>query len=350
MHATQEQDSVETQYGALVEHVALLEGGGRSIVVGSGDRPVAMLNGLVTNDLARLESKRAVYALALTPKGRPIAEMRIVPAGALWLDTPAACLDLLLAHLARYVPPRFAKFEHAVDVGRLSLVGPRAGEALDAALDVLGWTCTGGDATTPVEPLEVAALTGMTSGSTAFVVRREAIEGPGFDLYFPLENLPTARKALVAAVRSEGGTVAGHAAYEIWRVERGIPVFGFDFGPDNLPQETGLDERAISYEKGCYTGQEVVARIHYRGHVNRLLRGLSLSSNSLAARASLEPGASLYRDDRSVGDITTAVHSPRFGAIAIGYVRREIEPSEWLGLEPGEENRVQVHALPFTNT
>jgi folate-binding protein YgfZ len=361
MQATRESESIASQYTALVESVALAESEERAIIAGSGQRPAAMLSGLVTNDLAPLDAGRAVYALALTPKARPIADMRIVPADTLWLDTPAACVGQLLEHLAKYVPPRFASFDRSSDVARLSLVGPSAGEAVHLALRALGWARAEEGPASPLEPLEVVRWTDETSGSTVFVVGREKIEGPGQDLYIPRSILPPAQEALEKAVRRAGGTVASAAACDIWRVERGVPAFGLDFGPDNLPQETGLEDRAISYEKGCYTGQEVVARIHYRGHVNRRLCGLSLTSHSTlaeatpaampdAAGAPLEFGAGLYRGDRSVGRITTSVRSPRFGPIALGYVRHEIEPGESLSLEPDGNARVRVHALPFTST
>ncbi|MGH7540660.1 MAG: YgfZ/GcvT domain-containing protein, partial [Gemmatimonadota bacterium] len=145
-------------------------------------------------------------------------------------------------------------------------------------------------------------------------------------------------------VEAEGGRPAGGEAFEILRVERGLPAYGREITEGNLLQETGQTERAVDFRKGCYTGQEVVARIHYRGHVNRLLRGLRSGDPG----SSLDPGASLFRGDREVGDVRTAVRSPRQGSIALAYVRREVEPGERLALGPGGPPAVEVVELPFT--
>lgn len=344
-------------YDALIEAVALLDETDRRIVRVRGDHARRMVNGLVSNHLDPLDRGRAVYSFVLTPKGRPVAELRILPAGdELWLDTPPACLDGLLAHLGRYMPPLYARFEVHPRVCRLALVGPTSTAALRRAADVCGWDRE----IDPegLEPLEVRPLQGGAA-ELPMLVRRESLEGPGFDLYLDVERLDSARRILTEAAAAEGGRAVARATWEILRVERGVPVYGAEIDMNVLPQETGQEARAISFEKGCYTGQEVVARIHYRGKVNRLLRGVRFVNAGTEALP--PPGAELLREGRGVGRVTTAVRSPRFGPIALAYVRREVEPGEPLvvahGAEPvtsdekearAGELQAEVVALPFT--
>ncbi len=128
---------------------------------------------------------------------------------------------------------------------------------------------------------------------------------------------------------------------DVLRVEAGLPACGQDMDESNLAQETGLGD-AISHDKGCYLGQEVVARIHFRGHVNRILRGLEFDGR----RA--DPGAALRDGDREVGRVTSSVSSPDLGPIGLGYVRREIEPGARLGWSVDDvEGEAIVRALPF---
>lgn len=362
-------------YGALVEAAALLDETDRRVVRVRGPQARRMVNGLVSNHLDPLNHGRAVYSFVLTPKGRPVAELRILPAGdELWMDTPRECLEALLSHLGRYLPPIYARFELHPRARRLAVVGPKSAAALARAADELGWESE----LDPegLEPLELRGPHG--EAELPFLVRREPLEGPGFDVYLDVEDVEPAGRVLTEAAVAEGGGASGRAAWEILRVERGVPVYGAEIDLDVLPQETGQEGRAINFEKGCYTGQEVVARIHYRGKVNRLLRGLRFRALETAAESSgatpgtsealpdaSEPlpsaGTELHREGRAVGRVTTAVRSPRHGPIALAYVRREVEPGERLTVAedgtaeggrgsaaPGRWS-AEVVALPFTS-
>lgn len=325
-------------YTALYEAAALLEPE-RSLFRVSGARAARMLDGLLTADVAPLDGRRAVYGFVLTPKGRIVAELRaFLRDGEIVLDSPAGCAEPLLAHLRKYVPPIFAEVEPIAEETVLSLVGPLAAEAVRLALS----DDAEGRAPGELEPLEVVGVDGVT------LISREPIEGPGFDIYAHSGSAVDIRTRLLGAVRTVGGDAVEPEVYDVWRVERGIPECGRDFGADTLPQETGQTERAVSFEKGCYTGQEVVARIHYRGHVNRRMCGLRLS-----ARGGLpapEPAAPLFDGDRERGHLTSVVDSPRLGLIGLGYLRREIEPGTRVrvGAEDGPE--AGVVDLPFTLT
>jgi len=173
------------------------------------------------------------------------------------------------------------------------------------------------------------------------VARAPDIGVEGYDLFVPFEIFDDVWAAAVAA----GASPAGLGAWEIARVEAGRPEWGIDIDDNTIPQEANFDELgAISYTKGCYIGQEVVARVHFRGHVNRHLRGLRSASPEAPPT-----GAQLFDDAGThVGEVRSTVSSPRLGGIALGMVRREVAPgagvtARW---EHGEQ-RVDVSALPF---
>jgi tRNA-modifying protein YgfZ len=163
-----------------------------------------------------------------------------------------------------------------------------------------------------------------------------------FDLFVNSESaLRIWQQALDAGARGDAGE-----AWEIGRVEAGRPEWGLDMDEGTLPQEANMDElQAISYTKGCYIGQEVVARIHFRGHVNRHLRGVVFSAEQLAPR-----GAALVAPDgKVVGDVRSGVDSPRFGRIALAMIRREVATGDLLmASHDGVEIPVRVVPLPFT--
>ena len=133
--------------------------------------------------------------------------------------------------------------------------------------------------------------------------------------------------------------VVGEDVAEIVRVERGRPRYGAELDDGVIPQEAGLNERAVSFTKGCYVGQETVARLHYRGKPNRHLRGLRLS-------APAEPGAELRLGEKVVGRLGTVVVSPAHGPIALALVRREAAPGDTLAVADGEVT-AEVVVLPF---
>lgn len=346
------------EHAALVEAVGLLELTDRALLRVEGPRATGMLNGLLTNDIARAgDESRAVYSFLLTAKGRPVADLRAIPLAAdrsaggeeggeaFWLDVPGDAADDVEEHFDRYLPPRFAEHRREGGVFPLGIVGPEAGEILSGV--------SGGPDLEDLAPLQTAWI--EVAGSRVLAVRREPVEGPGFDLYVEGDALRAAWDALAPAVGARGGRPAGRRAWEILRVERGVPAFGSEITREVLPQETGQEDRAISFQKGCYTGQEVVVRIQHRGHVNRHLRGLAFDPSSGPPPA---VGSQLRRDERGVGRVTTAVSSPRHGPIGLGYVRREVEPGEPVDVAPEEEEGrdgsgggpgARVVELPFSD-
>jgi folate-binding protein YgfZ len=158
----------------------------------------------------------------------------------------------------------------------------------------------------------------------------------GVDLLCDATDLDSLRAALAEA----GAVPVSGDAVECLRVERGRPRYGIDLDDTVIPQEAGLNERAVSFTKGCYVGQETVARLYYRGKPNRELRGLRLS-------AIAEPGDELTMKGRVVGRLGSVAHSPRLGPIALALVRREAPPGTSVSVGSGDGLTAEVTELPF---
>jgi folate-binding protein YgfZ len=334
-----QREAARDGYEALRNAAGLYLDEGRTVLRVRGGRARQSLHGLLSNDIASLEEGQAVYSFALTPKGRPLADPRVIDLGdELWLDVAVVSVQPLREHLDVYLPPRFAQVSVIEGITRASLIGPSWVKALaqldpGAAAEAEGAPC-----------LTVIGISLAGSGELTAVTRAPE-EGAGIDVYLPKERRRPTVDAIRRAIEAVGGATVGSDAFEPWRIELGIPVFGHDISADNLVQETGLTERTVSFQKGCYTGQEVVARIYYRGHVNRHLRGLSFS-----AETPPEHSAPIYLGQREVGQVTSCTLSPRLGLIGLGYVRREVAPGTALALAPDAETICQVVELPFTVT
>ena len=353
-------------YEAALDRAALFPDFGRRVVAVSGAGALRVMDGLASNDASEVERGRATYSYLLDRRGRVVVDLRLLPAPefessagppSVWLDVPSAALGPLTGHLETYVPPILA-VHRPTGVRVISVIGPLAGDAI-ARWGVDSGAVFGrrpGD----LEPLE--ATTGHVAGGAVLIVRREEIEGPGFDLYVDPDGgvgdggaIPIPQQ-LEGAVAGLGGIVAPHEDWEILRIERGLPAFGSELGPERLAQEAGQVTRAISLNKGCYTGQEVVARIHYRGHVNRHLRGIRCrpaAFGAVPADVRRWVGSGLHASDatvapKRVGIVTSAVVSPRFGPVGLAYIRREIDPGDTVRSAEAPELDLQVAELPFT--
>ena len=251
-----------------------------------GRDPLKMIQGLATNDIAGAPVDTSVYTTFLTPKGKLIGDARVVRRadGDIWIEADRAAADNIAANLKKTVPPLFAKFELT-------------------NLKVLR-----GD------PAEIPHLAVLSNPFRPHV--REVI---------------TAEEVATTATTND----------EVERIEAGEPKWGAELTEDVIPLEAGLRDVAISQSKGCYTGQEVIIRILHRGHVNRHLRGVLTGSNEIPPA-----GEELTRDGKAIGRITSAAYSERFGqAIALAYVRREIEPGSSVQLN---DRSVTVVEVPFT--
>jgi folate-binding protein YgfZ len=256
---------------------------------------------MLSNDVNALRPGDGCRAASMSAKGALQALLRVlVDTSVVVLETEADRLELVLRTLEHHkvgAPVRFAPGKAAV----LAVFGPRAAASLQAA----------GVAALPVAASE-AHLKAELGGTSVRVVRASDLPGEGFVLHVPED----ATEAVAASLRAAAVVPIGREALDALRVEALCPWFGQDIGEDNLLHETGLVTALHSTTKGCYVGQEVIARLEGRGgNVNKALRGLRLTAPAAA-------GAVVTAAGKDAGWVTTAAVSPRLGPIALGYVHR----------------------------
>jgi folate-binding protein YgfZ len=310
-------DTLAAEHRVLLDGCGLVDRSERGKLALTGSEAKAFLHGQVTNDVEALEPGSGAYAAILTHKGKMRGDLRILDLGdELLLDTERTALQELFNTIHRFKLAMDVELhKRTVQMGLLSLIGPGArrvagAEALPGA--------------------EHANARAQVDGRDVVL----AVTDTGIDVFTQADDTDAVRAALEAA----GAVAVGEAAAEVLRVERGRPRWGADLDDSVLPQEAGLNERAVSFTKGCYVGQETVARLHYRGKPNRHLRGLRLS-------APVEPGTPLALGEREVGRVGTSVVSPVHGPIALALLRREAEPGATLAAAGGAS--AAVVELPF---
>jgi len=316
----------EDGYQALRTGCALVERSwvGRLEVLGA-DRQ-RFLNAYLTCDVKGLAPGGGAYGFFTDKQGRIQADAVVLALeDRLRLELPQGRAPVVAEQLRKYVIADRVEVMPAKELLPLTLAGPGAEELLAAA-------------GAPALPEAVWSHARATVfGTEVTLVRQGRLGVPAFTLWTSSSLAPE----LAAAFAARGAVTASFDALEAVRVEAGIPRFGADFGPDNFPQETGIDE-AVSYTKGCYLGQEVVARIHYRGGVQRQLVGLDFGGDAPPAR-----GAALRHDGRAAGAVGSALVSPALGRpIGLAIVhKRAAEPGTALEVEAG--GSAAVRALPF---
>lgn len=320
-------------YHAAREHAAVLDRGARVRIEFTGPQAHATLNGLVTNDVAVLRPGDGLYAAALTAKGKVIADVRVFArVDSLLVDTDARAAPGLLEMLRKFVNPRFAKFRDvSAEMCSVGVFGPDAAKLAGAA------SGASADALAALAPF--AHVAANAAGTGAFILRTPEFGLDGFEVVAPVTNAD----ALLSALRQHGAAALDDSSADVLRIEAGRPRYGVDFDGTQLAQEVGFDRLgAISFSKGCYTGQETVARVHFRGHVNRSLRGLR-------ANATIPAGAQLRGTGTDpVGDVRSVAHSPVHGHIGLAYVRREVaDGAAVTAVGATGEVPATVVALPF---
>jgi tRNA-modifying protein YgfZ len=291
-----------SDYERVTESAGLVDRSDRAKFLVRGGEAADFLQGQVSNDVEALEPGSGCYATVLTHKGKLRTDLRVLRGEDwFWLDTEAIGHAVLEHMLRTYSLGRDVQYEDVTDSrALLSLVGPAARERLDAAAPDEEHSFVTGE-----HGIYVAALHGV-----------DVICEPGTEL---------------------GVEPVAEEAADCLRIEAGRPRLGFDMDAETMPQEAGINERAVSFSKGCYVGQETVARLHYRGKPNRHLRGLRLSEPA-------ERGTDILLGDRVVGRVGSSCVSPRLGPIALALLRREAEPGATV--EVGGAS-AEVVGLPF---
>jgi tRNA-modifying protein YgfZ len=289
---------------------------GKLAFTGSGAK--TFLQGQVTNDVDALTPGTGCYAALLSPKGKMLGDLRILDTGEeLLLDVERSALQAIFNVLHRARVGFDAELhKRTLQAGLLSLVGPDARRVAGPEAEALAHE-------------EHANAAAEIDGIPARVV----VTDIGVDLICDAEQTA----ALTAALTARGAQPVPEEATEILRVEHGRPRYGVDLDDTTIPQEAGLNERAVSFTKGCYVGQETVARLFYKGKPNRHLRGLRLS-------APVPAGTELVLDGKVVGHLGSVVVSPAHGPIALALVRREAVPGAQLAA--GDATAI-VAELPF---
>jgi folate-binding protein YgfZ len=324
-HATRASAPVPaSEHEALVFGCGLRDRSERGKLALTGSGSIEFLNGQVTNELDGLRAGEGRYAAFLTHKGKMLGDLRILAVGPkrgqappeLLLDTERVALQALFDMIRRFkVGYEVELHKRTLQCGLLSLIGP-------AAVSLAG---------ADVASEEHANVPTQIDGAPALAVRT----ADGVDLICDAGDVEALRAALLA----RGAVAVGEAAAECLRVEHGLPRYGLDMDDSTIPQEAGLNERAVSFTKGCYVGQETVARLYYKGKPNRHLRGLRLS-------APARSGDQLTLGERPVGRLGSVALSPSLGPIALALVRREAAPGAVLAV--GEDGvTAEVSELPF---
>lgn len=311
-------DTLSSEYRVITTGSAQLDRSDRGKLALVGADARSFLQGQVTNDVEALRSGEGCYAAFLTPKGKMLGDVRILDAGEeLLLDTERVALQPLFNMIRRFsIGYDVQLHKRTRERGLVSLLGPEATSLPE--LDQL--------------PQEEHRHVSVRLGGSQIRAIRTA---EGADLLCQSD-----RTAALRAQLEDAGvpTVSGEAV-ECLRVERGVPRYGIDLDDTVIPQEAGLNARAVSFTKGCYVGQETVARLYYRGKPNRHLRGLICETPVATADE-------LSLDGKTVGRVGSAVVSPRFGPIALALLRREALPGDQVGVGTAAVGATVVE-LPF---
>ncbi len=327
------------EYKAVRESTGVLDFSLRSRICVIGNDRARFLHGQITNDVKKLRVGEGCYAAIVTAKGRMETDVNV-------FNLPDELLLDFEPGLTEKISGRLEKFIVADDVqivdaaphyGLVSVQGPKSGEVIRRL---------GLFSEIPNKRYASVRISHAALGEI-YLANNPRCGSIGFDLLIPNQSLAAGTDQLIAATKQSGGRAAGWAAFETVRIEMGIPRFGVDMDDTNLPLECGIEGRAVSYDKGCYIGQEVINRIHSIGHVNKELRGLRLGDDlkSLPSR-----GDKLFHNGREAGYVTSAIRSPALnGHVALGYVRREANRiGAKLNLQSGpEESAVEIVELPF---
>lgn len=271
-----------------------------------GKERLPFLNGLVTNDLGKLTPNNGIHSLLLNPKARVVADLYFYARDENFLaDTGDVPAQGVKSFLDRFIVTEDVRLSDLTDqLVRLTVQGPRAGDVIKTVLEV-----------------DVRGLQSFQhlSLGPSIVVNRDRTGFGGYDLFIPRDEAEPVWQGLLLEGQETGAAPVGLSALEVYRIENVVPKMGLDVNENTIVLEAGYAD-AISYSKGCYMGQEVVARATHIGRVNKRLVKMQLETETLA-----EPGSTLLYESKEVGKLTSSAYSPRAKTVvALGYVSREL--------------------------
>jgi folate-binding protein YgfZ len=323
--------SVDEEVRAVREHAGMIDFSDRAKIELTGSERLPFLDGLVTAELKTLAPGTYAYALLLNEKSRVLGDLHVyVLPDSLVLDLGAAQKESVLRILEKGRVSDDVEFRDLGAVGHIEVHGPASSGAIEKVLGVEArGLAQGSFLTVPLDPRGRAYVSGIRSPPMS-----------GYALWSPDSSLSAEWEALSRA----GVRPVGRDAMEVLRIEAGVPGFGADMGEDTLALEVA-PESAISFTKGCYVGQEIVARGTYVGQVRRKLLGLRVDGDVVPAK-----GDRVSKDGREVGRVTSAAWSPTFGrVIALGILRLDaVSPDDSLSIHHrGRDLRARMGSLPF---
>ncbi len=332
-----ENNDLRAEYDAIRNGVAVMDLSESGLLRLTGKNAVQFLNGLVSNEVKSLAPGHGVAAAFPNLQGKLLALARIYKIGdGLLLELDAINREKIFNNLNRFVPAgEFFLSDLKGETSLLSLQGPRSSKLIESMTGKIV------DSLSPYQHMET------TIDETAVMIAAHSRCGePGFDLFVPTAEAEPIMRAIIEGGRDFGTMRVGDAAFEIARIEAGIPREGRDAGENHIILESELND-AVSYTKGCYLGQEVIARIHWRGQPAKRLRGLLIESDTVPP-----PGTLLYAvDGKKIGEITSAAHSLALDRpIALGYVHRNyLDPGTRFVLKNEDEEigHAELAELPF---
>jgi aminomethyltransferase len=325
------------EYNALIQTVGVLDLSFRCRLCLVGADRIRFLHGQVTNDVKRLAPWQGCYAALTTAKGKMQSDLNIYRLEEeVLLDFEPGFQQSVSERLDKYI---VADDVQVMEVGSLycllSLQGPQSQEVL-RCLEIFGHV--------PEKPLSVGKASSAEFGET-YVMNQPRAGDRGFDLFVPAVSAASLMEKLLRGATAVGGRLCGWQSLETRRIESGIPRFGLDMDGTNFPQECGIEDRAVSYSKGCYIGQEVLNRIHTLGHVNRELTGLRFSPD---LKTLPKKNDKLMDGEKEVGYVTSAIDSPSLKVkVGLGYVRKEVVGKDLTLRTSGADSPVIVVPLPF---
>lgn len=304
-------NSAEAEYKSATGDIAVIDFSNRGKIRLSGKECFKFMQGMLSNDVMNLDSGRGVYATLLNVKGKMLADLYLYKDGdQAFIDLEQglnhSVCDLFLKYRLSYK----AKIEDVTDrYIQLYFIGPKSTEFLSTLFD---------EDLSKLDNLNF--IKKKIEDVELFVTNVRRSKEQGFDMYIPVDSAYTVRNLLI---KKHGGLepkFIGIQTYEVLRIEAGIAKYGVDMNDSTIPIEAGLWD-GLNFEKGCYIGQEVIARIKWRGRVNRHLVGLEIEGETTA-----DSQDKIYNEEKVIGFVTSSVYSyGRNKIICMAYIRREFK-------------------------
>ena len=328
---------IAAEHRAVRETVGIADLSHRGKLRVTGEDRVKWLQSIISNDILPLRPGQGRYSSFLTHKGKMLTYFRLyIQSDAVMVEDVGEIGEATFQAFRKFLLyGTKAKMENCAETWGLLLVsGPKAAQVIQSAFGV---------DVTDLKPVDF--VTAQIGGQPALMVRTEETGDVDIEVLLPAESLLTAWTSALQAGARFGIRAIGTHAREALRMEAGLPKAGLDLNEEIVPPEANLEGKAFSLNKGCYPGQEVVARMDTYGNVRRKFVGLFLMDPIIPPH-----GAKLYSGDREVGWISSAIHSPQFNkTIAFGFPLRDFSTAGTeLTVEcDGSKHTATIHSLPF---